>query len=135
MNKDLAQKIFKVGNDLYIKSVCETITKNDCLDVETKLGKLADEVKQALTPPNLNDLRDEIIKELNELYEVDNYKYGRSPNYSNGSYALRFTSNDNGLYVKAEYDVKSKSINISGYTPLNTAHKITKYFKLLSEVE
>jgi len=45
MNKELGERIFKVGNELYIKSIGNIITKIDCLEVATKLGKLADKVR------------------------------------------------------------------------------------------
>lgn len=46
--EELAQKVFNVGNELYIKSIDNKITKTDCLDVEIELGKLADKIKSAL---------------------------------------------------------------------------------------
>ena len=115
MNNVVKQNLKRIATEL--------LERFDFSEVDDLLLDI-EEIEQALTPPTA----DEIVKELNEYYEINNVKYGRSPQYSNGSYALRFTSNDNGLRIFAEYDVKSKSINISGYIDLKLAHKITSFF-------
>ena len=99
MNKELNEKIFKVGNDLYIKSVDNKITKKDCMDVETKLGKLADEVKQVLTPPT----PDEVCKALSEY--VNQYAKDYTP-------TVRYEGNLFVLYKNGEISkILVKTIN------------------------
>ena len=84
-------------------------------------------LKQALTPPNLNDLRDEIIKEYNEYFK----SLGGSPTvyyHNNGFY------DDEGLLVEVCNDIITWCDDVENNLPLNLAHKITTYFKLLSGV-
>ena len=104
----------------------ETEPLNNFLENIGDLREVYDILKQALTPPNLEELEKSIIKRLNELYKV--------PERYNGFYYNKHKKVFE--YFSAEYGYTNTDgyIYIDGL-PLDLAHDITLYFKLRSNNE
>ena len=91
--------------------------------------------------PNLNDLRDDIIEELN--HELD-YNYMTWSFIEEGEFIFIRSSkphsysksNGSPIYYEIVSFESIITFNLNGHSiSKNLAHKITTYFKLLSEVE
>jgi|LGOV01.1.fsa_nt_gb hypothetical protein len=113
MSKELINKIEKVFKD---STYCGW-------------GSVLEELKQTLTPPNLNDLRDEI-----KVYIIEMFNHKVEVYFSNKGDRITIQDLYSNWYKQIEIGIKGH-ISWNGLSfKINIAHKITTYFKLLSEV-
>lgn len=124
-------------NKLYIAMLLDSAIslekRIDELQEDQYWNEIKDFIIQALHQPTLDELRDEIIKELNEYYDVE-YEYEDS--------SYQYVENDN--YCLFFYDMElpefryqkvDKEINFDNYIGVKLAHKITTYFIRLGETK
>jgi len=86
-------------------------------------------IKQALTPTPLNELRDEIISELNEWFKCELFENPATLNFENTE---KFANDSKGTKHKF-IGIYDKLFLASHNLPLKLAHKITTYFMRLEE--
>ena len=133
MNKEILRKAKRDLEELKdLKLVGHTSTIYSTTGY-SNLKNALDLLEQALTPPNLEELKQSIIDRLNEKYEVDPSNEDEAWYFVEESYKCGFT--ENNFYDEIYYYKEGIAPIIQMILPLDLAHDITLYFKEIEKIK